>query len=541
MRITHRMIAGGIQHRLGQSLNRLERYSQQLATGKVFQRPSQNPVGLVKVLRYSTLIERNERYRLNMNEAARWLESTEDSLRDALDSIERLRELCIYGANEVLTAADRHALAPETLELSRFLFDLANKEYNGLYLFAGHNTLETPFVERNLYRIEADEDSGLDPASLQAEGLQNGTYRLALRTIAGEAHPAELETVQACLGDAAAGSIFGAAVSTAIDPEIDQNASILLEVLSADGDTGEVRYRFTVHRYDRDGAYHCDRGEASLVFGGPAEQSLDLGGGIVIAVGGLETASPAQAGLLGACDRAVLNLLPERLAAQEYQEVRLSGEHCGGEASFRLVFDAGTLQEGSNLALHYFTMNTFPRSPFLGEAHHGSVSLGFGGSFVASDAAAVFHYDREGFPVYRGDDGRRELDISPHQVLALNLTGQQAFGKEQEIFQAARAVYHALIENDRTRLGGAILDDLDHAVDLILQRLSEVGARQKRVETMQETLFCESMHLREMRSQVEDIDLALTIAEFTMQENAYQAALATAARIMPLSLVDYLR
>lgn len=541
MRITHRMIAGGIQHRLGQSLNRLERYSQQLATGKIFQQPSQNPVGLVKVLRYSTLIERNEQYRLNMNEAGRWLEVTEDSLHDALDTVERLRELCIYGANEVLTAADRHALAPEALELSHFLFDTANKEYNGLYLFGGHKTLESPFVERNLYQTEVDPGSGLAPESLQAEGLQNGTYRLALRTLPGENKPAELETVQACLNDAAADSIFGSGVSMAIDPELDQNSSILLEVVSADRDSGAVHYRYTVHRYDLDGVYAAHVGEASLMFGGPSEQFLDLGGGIEIAVSGLETAGPAQAGHLTAGDRAVLNLVPACPAGLEYQEIELTGEHCGDDSSFRVIFNAGTLQEGSEQTFSFLTLNTFPRSPFLGEVFHGSITFGLNGPFGESEKAALFQYDRKGFPVYRGDDGRRELDISPHQVLALNLNGRQAFGERQEIFEAARAVYWALMENDRTRLGDTILEELDRSIDTFLQRLSEVGARQKRVETMRETLFCESMYLQEMRSQVEDIDVARTIAEFTMQENAYQAALATAARIMPLSLVDFLR
>ena len=541
MRITHRMMAGGIHYRLGQGLARLDRYFQQLATGKIFQHPSQNPVGLVKVLHYGTLIKRNEQYRLNMNEAERWLESTEDSLRNALDTLQRLRELSVYGANEALTAEDRCALAPEVLELYRYLLDTANTEYNGLYLFAGHQTLEPPFVEHNLYGVEVDQASGLDTGTLQADGLQNGAYRLAFVRTLSAGETASLETVHTCLGDAIAGSIFGPGSSIGIEDaaDLEQNASILLEVVSADPATGEVLYRYTAHRYDLDGNYTLHEGETSLLFSGAPGQILDLGA-VRVAVNGLEAAAPEEAGHLTAGDRAVLNLLPARQADLEYQEVQLTGEHCGGGSSFRAVFNDGTL-DGGDRSLRFFTLNTFPRSPFRGEVYHGSVTLKLSGAFGESNRAAIFQYDREGFPAYRGDSGNRELGISPHQVMALNLTGPQVFGTEQEIFQAARAAYWALAENDRTRLGGAVLEGLDEAIGALLQRISEVGARQKRVETMQETLFSENLYLREMRSRVEDIDLALTIAEFTMQESAYQAALATAARIMPLSLVDFLR
>lgn len=85
------------------------------------------------------------------------------------------------------------------------------------------------------------------------------------------------------------------------------------------------------------------------------------------------------------------------------------------------------------------------------------------------------------------------------------------------------------------------MQQLDDAVDLLLARIAETGGRLNRVNSMNETLFSENLYLKERRSHVEDVDLAHVITEFTMQENAYRAALSTAAMVMQPGLVDYLR
>ena len=59
--------------------------------------------------------------------------------------------------------------------------------------------------------------------------------------------------------------------------------------------------------------------------------------------------------------------------------------------------------------------------------------------------------------------------------------------------------------------------------------------------TTEGSIESEQIYLRELRSKVEDIDIAEAITEFMMQENAYQAALATGARIVYPSLIDFLR
>ncbi|MGM0651583.1 MAG: flagellar hook-associated protein FlgL, partial [Bacillota bacterium] len=177
MRITHRMIANTVNFNLQSSLNRLEQYSNQLSTGKAFHKPSQNPVGVGRVMGYSASIDRNEQYRMNMNQSKSWLENSEDALHNGLDVMQRIRELAIHGANESLTAEDRRAIAPEVLEFIDHLIGAANTESNGLYIFGGHQTAKEPFVRHNVYGIKEHylEQTHQGHATFDAGGLQVGT------------------------------------------------------------------------------------------------------------------------------------------------------------------------------------------------------------------------------------------------------------------------------------------------------------------------------------------------------------------------------
>jgi len=58
MRITHRMIAESVNVNLQQSLARLEQARAAVFHGKAFQRPSQDPVGTNRVMRYRMRLSR---------------------------------------------------------------------------------------------------------------------------------------------------------------------------------------------------------------------------------------------------------------------------------------------------------------------------------------------------------------------------------------------------------------------------------------------------------------------------------------------------
>ncbi|MGI6307413.1 MAG: flagellar hook-associated protein FlgL [Dethiobacteria bacterium] len=148
---------------------------------------------------------------------------------------------------------------------------------------------------------------------------------------------------------------------------------------------------------------------------------------------------------------------------------------------------------------------------------------------------------------YLGDAGQREIEITPSQTLSINFTGIEVFGEPEtepsgtELFQTVRKLESALSSNDVEALGGEILQEVDARLDYLLQQRARIGARMERLESTEQRLQNEHIYLRELQSKIEDLDLAEAITEFTMQENAYKAALATGARMIYPSLIDFLR
>jgi flagellar hook-associated protein 3 FlgL len=75
----------------------------------------------------------------------------------------------------------------------------------------------------------------------------------------------------------------------------------------------------------------------------------------------------------------------------------------------------------------------------------------------------------------------------------------------------------------------------------LLAQMAEVGGRYARVELMESRYSQDYINYTQMRSDVEDLDQAEGIMNFTMAESVYRAALSVGGRILPPSLMDFLR
>lgn len=98
----------------------------------------------------------------------------------------------------------------------------------------------------------------------------------------------------------------------------------------------------------------------------------------------------------------------------------------------------------------------------------------------------------------------------------------------------------ALRAGDPTVLGTQ-LAGLDTASDALRSAHSVIGARTNRLLGLQEAAGIRSDAVSAQLSTIEGIDLAKTITDLQIQQTAYQAALGAAAKVVPPSLMDYLR
>ncbi|WP_433050879.1 flagellar hook-associated protein FlgL [Dactylosporangium sp. CS-033363] len=141
---------------------------------------------------------------------------------------------------------------------------------------------------------------------------------------------------------------------------------------------------------------------------------------------------------------------------------------------------------------------------------------------------------------YVGDTGSVNRTIGANASVRVDTDASSVFGSGTgNVFNTLQKIADDLRNNP-----AALQDDLadiDTAQKRVQTGLSGVGSRYNQVSQMQQAADNRVLDLRTQLSDVEDIDLPKTITELSLQQTAYQAALAATAKVIQPSLVDFLR
>lgn len=133
--------------------------------------------------------------------------------------------------------------------------------------------------------------------------------------------------------------------------------------------------------------------------------------------------------------------------------------------------------------------------------------------------------------------------FTENATLSVNISGQDVFGKSTDpdnLFGVLNRIQNALSLGDQNTARTEI-DALSSRLTKINEARSQIGAKTNRVELISNRLSDLELNLTSMQSKTEDADYAETIMKLKEDESVYQASLATSAKIMQMSLLDYLR
>lgn len=97
----------------------------------------------------------------------------------------------------------------------------------------------------------------------------------------------------------------------------------------------------------------------------------------------------------------------------------------------------------------------------------------------------------------------------------------------------------ALLNNDSDALE-RIAANLQAAMDRIQDHLGETGSRLVNLEEVDSYLEKFSLDVKGLLSETEDVDITEAIVKYTNQQQAFEAALAASARVVQISLLDFL-
>lgn len=145
MRITNSMLTNNLLRNMYTNLRGLERASDRLSSQKEVRRPSDDPVRVVTSLALRSSLGKVGQYQKNIGDAQSWLEITDGALENAIDVLQRVRELAVNGSTDTVPQESRLALAEEVRQLQEQLIQIANTTHGSRYIFGGTRTSKPPY------------------------------------------------------------------------------------------------------------------------------------------------------------------------------------------------------------------------------------------------------------------------------------------------------------------------------------------------------------------------------------------------------------
>ncbi|MDU1005161.1 MAG: flagellar hook-associated protein FlgL [Clostridium butyricum] len=94
---------------------------------------------------------------------------------------------------------------------------------------------------------------------------------------------------------------------------------------------------------------------------------------------------------------------------------------------------------------------------------------------------------------------------------------------------------------DQSKLTGECIEQVDAIIGNLLQSRSEVGAMTNRMESAESKNEDENLNMTDILSKTEDIDYAEKMMEYSVMQTIYMASLQTSAKILPTTILDYIR
>ena len=141
MRITNNMMLNNSMNNINGNKINVNNMNTQMATQKKIQRPSENPVIAIRALRLrSDLSEIDQYYENNIPDAESWLDVTGTAIKNMNSILTDIRELCIRGSQDSLTADDRNTILTQLEKLRDQVYAEGNAEYAGRTVFTGYHT-----------------------------------------------------------------------------------------------------------------------------------------------------------------------------------------------------------------------------------------------------------------------------------------------------------------------------------------------------------------------------------------------------------------
>ncbi len=143
----------------------------------------------------------------------------------------------------------------------------------------------------------------------------------------------------------------------------------------------------------------------------------------------------------------------------------------------------------------------------------------------------------------QGIDGTVSAAVADGVRIQTNMPGDRVFTQTSsqtvDLFSELIQLRDALAADDASGVA-ATLDDLTKGMTQVSDASGQVGVNVQRLEAVRTQNTNDLQRIEELRSGLQDADIAEVYLELQKQQNAFQASLAAGARALQMSLLDFL-
>lgn len=511
MRISENMKFNTIVDNMFKTQDSYNKLAEKIASLKEINRPSDDPIGMNRVLDLRKSRASVEQYIRNIDGCESWLTITESKLSAAGELLIKAREVAIAQSTATASAETRSSEAGTVQQLIDEMLALANSKYDDRYLFSGTKTGEEPFLSSGRSAAEigaaaADEGNTFDgdvTSSGTYEGLVDKTYVVKVTD-----WDSVTETATYDVSDDG-GATWISTGKTFVLPE---GGSV------ETGDIGDgIVLTFTDNGtadLTADDIFDVQAFAPEYYIGEPVE--ADGNGDF----DGTVTSGGVYSGSVNGTYVVKILTDDEPLATTEYQFSSDGGKTWNDDDPPLIDLSATiTLADGVQLTFTEGVTNN-----------------------LSEDDIFYVHTVTAGY--YNGNGEELSVNIGEGTIFAYSISGEAAFTDKGEgnvsVFGILNELKTALEDNDPDGIASC-LDDLMAASDQISKNISRCGARMNRLEVAKNNMADMDMDLAGLISKVEDADLAEIITKLAMKEVALNASYALASKIGNLTILNFLR
>ncbi|MGI6151266.1 MAG: flagellar hook-associated protein FlgL [Christensenellales bacterium] len=127
-------------------------------------------------------------------------------------------------------------------------------------------------------------------------------------------------------------------------------------------------------------------------------------------------------------------------------------------------------------------------------------------------------------------------------VMDISVTGVELMGKgEDNIYNVLNNIYDALMRDAPASELNSYITSIQNCQSNVLSTDAKVGGMINRLTLLKNRYEAEDLTYTELKSNVEDVDLAEAYTNYVMAMTVYNAALKVGTQIIQASILDYLR